>query len=221
MAGQAWNRILDDVNFWDKYRHPQPQLFVPLNVQQVQGWYRRYNYPGPGPVLGDPPQPPVLGDGQPLERPPAQDLDPIHRQFLDTPVHRLNDNPGNANAHYWTGTKYLGDGTFGQVGLWEYQNPDLTVRPHTGARHVVVKEGRITAGEVNNTLWPEADNHLDLHPGGSQHIVRMLLDPLRPEDILGADEGLGPEWDGILRRIYLEYCELGDIFDLLRRRIRL
>lgn len=39
------------------------------------------------------------------------------------------------------------------------------------------------------------------------------------ETVRGADEGLGPEWDGVYRRLFLEFCPLGSLEDLLDKRI--
>ncbi|KAE9381091.1 kinase-like protein [Stipitochalara longipes BDJ] len=202
MAARYWETITAEVNYWARYRSPDPANYVDKFPGNVQLNFRRHNY--------------VPAQDDELE---ARDLDPAHRQFLDKHMPQLQDNP--AEAPYWKGTKYLGEGSFGQVGLWEFQHPDPKVEPYPAARQVAVKEGKMTQRAFGNSLLRESNHHLDLRPGGSPHIVSMLLDPPPPERILGADEGLGPEWDGIVRRIYLEYCPLGTLDDLLVRRIRL
>jgi len=49
----------------------------------------------------------------------------------------------------------------------------------------------------------------------SEHILRLISDPV-PVD--PGDEGLGPEWNGVVRRIIVEYFSQGSIWDLLNRR---
>jgi hypothetical protein len=78
-----------------------------------------------------------------------------------------------------------------------------------------VKEGQ---GNHRFTLAPEAENLQNLSPAGSPHIVGLVRDP-RP--ISAADEDLGEEWDDVVRRLFLEYCALGSLDDLITRRIRL
>jgi len=222
MAAQAaLDRIVEAVNFWTKYIHPDPEAFVPQPADRIHSWYRLSDYPGPGPTFGLPPQATILGPGQPLERPPGVDEVKAHRDFLDEPVPQLNKNPADPLARHWVGTKFLGEGGCGKVGLWEYRDPNPAALPGIGTRRVVVKEGTGLPAEINNVLRREANNHLELAWGGSPHIVSILRNVPAPASILGTDEGLGAEWNGVLRRIYLEYCDIGDLLDLLARRIRL
>ncbi len=51
----------------------------------------------------------------------------------------------------------------------------------------------------------------------SRHIVDMIRDPTERYD--ESDALLGPEFDGLLTRLYLEFCENGCIYDLLEKRI--
>jgi hypothetical protein len=82
-------------------------------------------------------------------------------------------------------------------------------------RQVVVKELKSVAGW---TLQREAKHLEMLLPAGSPHIVGLISNP---GAIVGADEDLGPEWDGKIRRLFLEYCSFGSLHDLIERRIRL
>jgi hypothetical protein len=221
MSAQDIARITADVNYWNEYRDPDPNNYVPLTPQQVQAYYRRQNYVRPGleALQGAHPQYRPLGPGQPLARPPARELDPIRRQFLDKQIPQLMDDP--AEAVHWQGTKFLGQGNFGQVGLWEYNDPDPNGRIPEAGRKVAVKELKLTQNAHRHSLMREAQHLLDLSQGSSHHIVRLMLNPPFEDHIRGSDENLGPEWDGVVRRIFLEYCPLGSLGDLIERRIRL
>ena len=78
-------RIVNGVNYWARYRDPNPNNSVNRTPQQVQAYYRIQNYvePLPGALPGAAAQYRDLGFGQPLIRPPARDVNPAHRQFLD------------------------------------------------------------------------------------------------------------------------------------------
>lgn len=218
MAAQNFEIDINNFNFFAKYRHPNPSIYVDQNVQQVQAYYRLYNYQVPlAQLQGAAPQYRPLGPGRPLIRPPAYDADPAHRQFLDSVMPKVMDDP--AQAVHWKGTKWLGDGSYGQAGLWEYTDPDPNSRGPRIGRKVVVKEMKPGAGPEHNLLR-EAENLRDLNKIASPHIVKILLDPPQEQNDPDADEF---EVDnlGVLRRIFLEYCELGSLYDLMIRRTRL
>ena len=86
-------------------------------------------------------------------------------------------------------------------------------------RKVVVKEMKPGAGP-EHSLLREAENLRDLNRIASRHIVKIMLDPPRGQNNRDADE-FETDDEGVLRRIFLEYCELGSLFDLINRRIRL
>ncbi len=70
------------------------------------------------------------------------------------------------------------------------------------------------------SLLREAENLRDLNRIASPHIVKIMLDPPKKQNHWDADE-LEVDEEGILQRIFLEYCELGSLCDLIIRRIRL
>ena len=218
MAAQNFQIDINYFNFFAKYRHPNPSIYVNKNAQQVQAYYRLHNYQVPlAQLQGAAPQYHPLGPGRPLIRPPAHDANPDHRQFLDSVVPKLMDDP--AQAIHWKGTKWLGEGTYGRAGLWEYTDPDPNSRRPRVGRKVVVKEMKPGAGP-EHSLLREAENLRDLNRIASPHIVKIMLDPSKEQNNRDADE-FETDDEGVLRRIFLEYCELGSLFDLINRRIRL
>jgi hypothetical protein len=218
MAAQNFEIDINSFYFFAKYRDPNLNIYVNKNAQQVQAYYRLHNYQVPlAQLQGGAPQYHSLGPGRPLIRPPAHDADPHHRQFLDSVVPKLMDDP--AQAVHWKGTKWLGEGTYGRAGLWEYTDPDPNSRRPRVGQKVVVKEMKPGAGPGHSLLW-EAENLRDLNRIASPHIVKIKLDPPKGQNNRDADE-FETDDEGVLRRIFLEYCELGSLFDLINRRIRL
>lgn len=106
----------------------------------------------------------------------------------------------------WKGIKFLGLGGSGIVGLWEYHIPE------TGeVKKVVVKQCR------RATSWFKEESRLlslcHAENTGSMHIVQQLR---RFHRELG--QGSHSFWDRsdkYISRIYLEYCENGDMKDFL------
>ena len=47
MAAQIFEIDINNFNFFAKYRHPNPSIYVDQNVQQVQAYYRLHNYQVP------------------------------------------------------------------------------------------------------------------------------------------------------------------------------
>lgn len=216
MAAQNFEIDIEYFNFFAKYRHPNPIIYVDQNVQQVQAYYRFHNYQVPlAQLQGAAPQYHSLGPGRPLIRPPAHDAD--HRQFLESVVPKLMDDP--AQAVHWKSTKWLGEGSYGQAGLWEYTDPDPNARRPRMGRIVVVKEMKPEAGP-EHSLLREAENLRDLVRVASPHIVKIMLDPPKEQSNWDADE-FEADNEGVLRRIFLEYCEFGSLYDLINLRIRL
>jgi hypothetical protein len=105
---------------------------------------------------------------------------------------------------YWKGVKVLGVGGFGLVGLWEHARKDGDVK------RVVVKQSR----GKNRALKKESEILRHINDTGSHHVVRMLKQ-------YHVDRGKGtskwdPNWDYV-SRIYLEYCEGGDMNSLMKK----
>jgi hypothetical protein len=103
----------------------------------------------------------------------------------------------------WRGEKVLGVGGFGLVGLWEFTNQDGRVN------RVVVKqsEGR------NRALEAESGFLHVIAETKTRHVVRMLKQ-------YHEEKGQGTsEWDRArhwVSRIYLEYCENGDMGGIIK-----
>jgi hypothetical protein len=112
----AAQRIADNVNYWMRYRNPNHNN---LTAQQAHAYFRKFEYNEPplGELQGADPEWRSLPPGQPLERPQPRDQNNRHRQFLDKVMPQLMDDP--AEAVFWEGTKFLGEGGAGMVGLWE------------------------------------------------------------------------------------------------------
>lgn len=214
-----WAGITANVNYWAQYRDPDPDNFVPLNALQVQAFYRQQNYQPPpapaGPAI--PPQPRDLGDGQPLERPPARDTNIVRRAFLDRTLPQLQGDA--AQRAHWRGIKFLGEGISSRVGLWEYTDPNPNADVPGGRRQIAVKE--LKTSLPNPTAFDldrEAEILKKLRPSGSPHITHMIHNPgpVTPDERLPAGK-----FNNVVRRIFLEYCSLGSLDELLERRIRL
>ncbi|KUJ19450.1 kinase-like protein [Mollisia scopiformis] len=107
----------------------------------------------------------------------------------------------------WKGTKYLGEGT-AQLAVFEHAE--------TG-RSLVVKElSEINENPGKLDLKGEGDFSTILSVRGSAHIIGLEASS---SPIMASDEGLGPEWDGVTRRLYLETGPLGSAQQLLNKRI--
>ncbi|PMD62202.1 uncharacterized protein K444DRAFT_490062, partial [Hyaloscypha bicolor E] len=119
----------------------------------------------------------------------------------------------------WQGIKFLGEGFSARVGLWEYSDPDPNADVPGGFRQIAVKELKTTLRNPSfYDLHREADTLTKLRQSGSPHIVHLLHNP----GPVGANETLPlGRWDNVVRRIFLEYCSLGSLYDLLDRRIKL
>jgi hypothetical protein len=122
-------------------------------------------------------------------------------------------------APLWQGIKFLGEGFSARVGLWEYSDPDPNADVPGGFRQIAVKELKTTLRNPSfYDLHREADILTKLRQSGSPHIVHLLHNP----GPVGANETLPlGRWDNVVRRIFLEYCSLGSLYDLLDRRIKL
>jgi hypothetical protein len=71
-----------------------------------------------------------------------------------------------------------------------------------------------------HSLLREAENLRDLNRIVSPHIVKIILAPPKEQNNWDADE-FEVDHERVLRRIFPEYCELGSLYDLIIRRVRL
>ena len=204
---QVTPKIIKEVNRFRLYRDPNAQ---PLTEKEIQDYYRLHDY-----VEVNPSGPAPYWPGWPKPGPPLLPQTPSqNKPFLDKTIPELADWPNLTDGKNWRGVKYLGEGGNAQAGLWSYTGPIVDGQPV--ARDVVVKE--LFANKSKDVgLRYEGWHMNEISQNGAQHVVKLLRDPFKTT---GAVEGLGPEWDGKVRRLILEYCSLGDLFDLNYRHIR-
>jgi hypothetical protein len=199
-------KLIDDINFFRKYRDP---TLPDWNSQDVKDNYRVNlfpDHPEPEAVIHQFPGWPPPGQAMPPSASPERDS---QKSFLDNPMPGLITSA--EDQVNWRGTRYLGGGGGGKVGLWEYTGPE-DAAPET--RKLVVKQ---TVADWPSTDLQEEGEMIEVirKRAKSSHIITLITPP---EGIVAQDEGLGAEWDGVVRRIKLEYCELGDIKRLIRTR---
>jgi hypothetical protein len=199
---QAAQKVIDDANWFLNYRDPAAPPYTP---QTLDAFWRQNNYVEPSP-----PGPAAQFPGWPAARaqfPPPAVLN-HQQQFLNKAVPELANLPSPALAVNWVGQKFLAEGGTGIVGMWQYNGPPTNV---SMPRRVVVKE--LLPNRSAFDLQEETDHINALSQFSSDHIVALVQK--NPIPTTGAAEGLGPEWDGVVRRMILEYSSLGDLDDLL------
>ncbi|KAH9216257.1 kinase-like domain-containing protein [Leptodontidium sp. 2 PMI_412] len=98
------------------------------------------------------------------------------------------------------------------VGLFEWRGGPDELKPKFDK--LVVKQLRDDKPQ-SDSLGNEAEHYTNMNKAKSPHIVRMLHEAQRV--ISGADENLGAEWDGKVRRLFLEYCPNGSAWELRAR----
>jgi hypothetical protein len=142
---------------------------------------------------------------------PARVLTQEEQGFLASTIPDLEDvaqtditgGPGN-----WRGTKYLGSGSFGMVGLWEYQGPNPKT---TKRRYVVVKQ---SSTALPGSMKKEGEFLIQLRVVGSPHIANVLN---TPQTVNSQAENIDPAWDNQVRRLIMEYCSVGGLNGTLER----
>lgn len=139
-----------------------------------------------------------------------EDINPLnanHQEFLNQQVPGLVSNPQGGT---WKGVRFLGSGGFSRVGLWKHDGQGANPPK---VRRVAVKELR---DRVDHDLKMEGLIMEALGRNLPEHIVRLVKPPVA---CIPADEGLGDEWKDVIRRLIMEYCPQGTLWDLLNRRI--
>ncbi|KAH8812135.1 hypothetical protein F5884DRAFT_303896 [Xylogone sp. PMI_703] len=108
-------------------------------------------------------------------------------------------------ASEWKGVKVLGLGGYGLVGLWKYLGSDPNM-----PKAIVVKQ----SPHVDLSLQHESDFLDMLNISGSKHVPRLFKG-------FHTEVGTGSsDWDlkgKPVSRIYLEYCEHGDMAGFIQR----
>jgi hypothetical protein len=197
-------QFLLDVN---KFREHRGQ--VPLN-RAVLNYFGTRNYQYPNPPAVAVPSFPGWQNLAVLEAStvPSKEEKDLREHFLEQIIPEITADP--AQRAHWKGIKYLGGGGGGRVGLWEYTGPEDTAR---NFRRVAVKEVR-----VDDPDDPEMDSILqEAHfeegkrlerlqqAAQSSHIITLQA-PLPKADVKG---------QGKVRRLVLEYCDMGDLQKLI------
>ena len=193
--------LVRNVNYWRKYYDNGAR---PMTPAEVANFYQIHPYvvdnavlPAPQPVLRLPPSRAIA--------PVRKELPDLQRQFLAQEV------PGLQPEGLWRGVKFLGEGLTSFVGLWQYEGP-LDQAP--AIRKIAVKESQLRS--IDDNLADEGEIMKSFQIPGSDHVVQLVAEP-RAVDIVAED--LWPEWDGAVRRLFMEYCEEGSLAELLIRRI--
>ena len=166
---------------------------------------QNYQYPSP-PVVAVPPFPGwqnlAVPEASPVSSPQEEDL---REAFLAQTIPEITANP--VKRPHWKGIKYLGGGGGGKVGLWEYTGPGNTA---TKSRRVAVKEVRVDNPKYDQYLQEEhfeEGKRLERlqEAAQSSHIITLQA-PLPKADAKG---------QGKVRRLVLEYCDMGDLSKLI------
>ncbi|KAE9368345.1 kinase-like protein [Stipitochalara longipes BDJ] len=194
-------RAIDNCNFWETYRNANPQL---LNAQQLSDQLK-INYVAPP----DPPPPAVpqfAGWGavapppDPAAPTPAENV--LREAFLKSQPAELDTWQEAAQVANWRGTKLLGSGSGGLVGLWEYTARRIAGRPIH--KEVAVKESsRKPLQDIDMEV--EATKLEALVTVGTEHVTKLLVAPVHRNA------------GGFVERLILEYCPMGDLFSVRRR----
>jgi hypothetical protein len=109
----------------------------------------------------------------------------------------------------WEGSTILGRGAFGVAGLWEYKGTD----PGQPLRYVVVKQSL----KESSSLRREAKILSILDPVRCPYIVRMYGRLFEEDRLNMPSRGTGNQKKGGMSRIYLEYCNMGDLKGFVSR----
>jgi len=196
------------VNFFRKYRGA-PEW----NDDEIEDNFQKQTYQPPAHVQL--PEPQQL-DAWPAPKAIKAAKAPTRTEqdFLASTIPDLEDPTQTAfagGAGNWKATKLLGAGGFGLVALWEYQGPE-NVQGQKYHR-VVVKE--VMDGDPGQRNMSSEHRILkELLKTGSAHVTHVLADARA----INADaENIDKEWNGLIKRLILEYCPLGDMRALIER----
>ncbi|KAE9381092.1 kinase-like protein [Stipitochalara longipes BDJ] len=180
--------------------------------QQILDLCRLTDYINPNavaaPAPGVNPLPP-----RPQRIAPPVDPDPDEtRRFLSMDLEDLEDPQRRilfgGGAGRWSGSKILGQGGNGRVGLWEFQPANRL--PGQIYLQVAVKE--TTTDGPEGSLDDDNKFLRQLRESGSPHINHSLVNG---RGVDAAAENLDMRWDGLIRILIMEYCSLGDLSGLL------
>ncbi|KAL2060033.1 hypothetical protein VTL71DRAFT_9855 [Oculimacula yallundae] len=217
--------------FWDNYNAPQPQI-PPLSIAGAKARYNTTYANGP-PIA--PPTTTIVNPLQPVG-PPVRDsrLAPpfIPKRAPRTRIDQLPytrqaygpvgvpgpGGPGGGprgSARNWRPVKILGQGANAPPVLWEYNGP----LPAPAITRVAVKS---VGNPVTSADMAAEGLHMRrLTMAPTEHIVQLIVNPavaLTPAECRA--ERLDPAiWNGVVRRLVMEYCPQGSLKRLLTYRI--
>lgn len=193
---------------------PAPKIARLSGIVAGPNWLR---YPPWAARTTIPGQPPFTETGEKEESPPqnrrfwqnhfGQTVGGVDWQMSPSQQMKwLQSNPQWANGlnDSWRGTRVLGMGGYGLVGLWEY------VKPTGEVSRVVVKQSK----RRDAALKRESILLRGLSQTRTRHVVRLLK---RYHEEVGMGTS---DWDSdkhCISRIYLEFCENGDMKGLIKR----
>lgn len=120
----------------------------------------------------------------------------------------LGSRPAKGFSRGWKGTKILGAGGQGIVGLWEWKGTGPSPMPPI--RQIVVK--KVTGNDTLNDEW---ETMLRLGNRGT-HTVRLIHPSSRAEGKRQRYDPVTGKLKG-QKRLILEYCEGGDLDRLISR----
>lgn len=214
MAQLPPQRAVDDANYLFAYRDPNmngianpPPQYTPQSLAAAR------NLPPNAPPLPPPPVPgfPPFGPPGSPRGPPGPNR--AARNWFASNIPELTREAATQGlAGTWRGTRFLGQGSYGKVGLWEYQSAGPGDNGPNAFRQVVVKE--MTGDQPNWAFAREEALTANLMQTGSRHIVSLAF-PSEPID--SVRDGEDAMWHGFIKRLVMEYCPLGDLSNLIDR----
>jgi hypothetical protein len=192
-------------NFWKRYRVDPDQSVAEMDVNQMNQFKAAQNIPYVPPQIQQ--HRPIPAFKGYLKRDILQlPIDPVRegqeREFLDQPILEV---PGQ-----WKGIRAFGEGAYGLVGLWEYTG--LQENNSRIPKRVIVKE--LFPHDPTSNMKEEARIMGSLEKTSSAHTVR-ILSCVPEESDAEDDDDIGE----VTRRIVMEYCPQGTLFDPFQRRM--
>ncbi|KAF8851617.1 kinase-like protein [Acephala macrosclerotiorum] len=193
------DRLVLTVNYWRAYRGQNE-----ATLEEIREYHRLKPFIRTQ-IDADPDLPSTIvwTPGAPLPVGPPVYTN-AQQAFLDTIPANLP-----ATNQYWRGTKYIEGGNNVRLGVWEYQPPAGVEDRKKKFKKVVVKE----LLKPKEELTLESDNLTRLKYAMSPHILKTLCPPERYG--LSAPEA---KWEYTVKRLFLEYCPHGDLFDFMEIR---
>jgi hypothetical protein len=178
------DKLLEDINFFRKRRNPRLKLW---NGEWFNTYYRQGDYEYPDSSENSPVKVPFSGWPTPKQPQAPEQLSDAERDFINKTIHDITAN--DAEKAYWKGTKFLGSGGNGRVGLWEYTGPN-DIAPEI--KQIVVKE--VISDDPIHNFEDEGEIIQRLQTGSQSLHIIGLVDKPRGADAQAED--LDPGWQG-------------------------